>query len=148
MEIFLQGMKRFKDSKIIEVCNKYIHPSYDDFLLLNDIAILKFCSPIKLTNEIHPISNFMKTTPKCNRNFQSKENTSHDKISYYMAGCTNSFSTLTNVVDLSLIELENAENQVIKAHNVFAQPGDSGYPLWWTNEDCNQLVYQVSKILL
>ena len=130
------------DNKIIEVCDKFIHPSYDDFEFdSSDIAILKFCRPIKLSNEIRPIS---LKPPKCNKNFQSKEK-GHDKI--YMAGRTDMkyfASTLINVVDLSLIEFENVyEKRTIKANNFLAERGDSGYPLWWTDQECNQ-PYQVS----
>ena len=142
----IEKLKSFKeeDSKIIEVCDKFIHPSYDK--IGNDIAILKFCRPIKLTNEIHPIS-FKQ--PKCNKIFQSKEK-SHADDKIYMAGRSDltSDSTLTNVVDLSLIQFENIhENQEIIANNFLAQPGDSGYPLWWIDQECNQQ-YQVSLHLL
>ena len=54
-----------------------------------------------------------------------------------------SASTLINVVDFSLIEFENVyENIKIKANNFLAQKGDSGYPLWWTDQECKQ-PYQV-----
>ena len=143
MAILQEGLKRFipMDSKIIEVCDKYIHPSYDGWIKY-DIAILKFCQPIKLSNEIHPIS---LKTPKCNKNIQSKEKGT-DKKMIYMAGRMdlNPASTLTNVVDLSLIEFKNVhENQQIQAKNFLVQKGDSGYALWWTDEECNQ-PYQVS----
>ena len=129
------------NNKIIEVCDKYIHPSYDHDLY-HDIAILKFCRPINLSNEIHPIT---LKPPKSNKSFQSKEK-GHDKI--YMAGRSDTRihfpSTLTNVVDLSIIEFENGyENRLIKANNFDAQHGDSGYPLWWIDQECNQ-EYQVS----
>ena len=56
----------------------------------------------------------------------------------------NAYSTLTNVVDLSLVEFANIyENHEIEANNFVAQHGDSGYPLWQTDQECNQL-YQVS----
>ena len=74
---------------------------------------------------------------------QSKDN-GHDKM-IYMAGRMdlNPISTLTNVADLSLIEFKNVHgNQIIKV-NTPTQKGDSGYALWWIDEECNQL-YQVS----
>ena len=66
-----------------------------------------------------------------------------------MAGRTDlKSSTLINVVDLSLIEFENVyENQLIIAnigsHISLTQKGDSGYPLWRTDQVCKHL-YQVS----
>ena len=165
----LSFKKGFKNNKMIEVCEKHNHPSYkkNDTTGCDtkgyDIAILKFCIPIKLSNEIHPIAF---KPPNCNKNVQSKEK-GHDKI--YMAGRMDGSisirSTLTNVVDLSLMEfgcsisgrthywiqpkpsnsVENAyENQTIRANNnVLIQKGDSGYPLWRIDQECNQL-YQVS----
>ena len=62
-----------------------------------------------------------------------------------MAGRTDlKSSTLINVVDLSLIEFQNDYvNQEIRANKYFTQPGDSGYPLWRTDQEC-KYPYQVS----
>ena len=154
MAIVIEVLKGliFKNSKLIEVCDKYIHPSYDEDRLENDIAILKFCNPIKLSNVIHPISFKL---PKRNKNFQLKEKNHYNgQSSYYgkiyMAGILDlkPFSTWTNVVDLSLLKFDNVyENQKIDANNFLVQKGDSGHPLWWTDKDSNQS-YQVSLYLL
>ena len=99
-----------------------------------------------MSNEIHPIP---LKPPKCNKNFQSKEEKSHDKV--YMAGRTDlKYSTMINVVDLSLIEFENwfanrefVANLISNKSGEITQKGDSGYPLWRTDQECNH-IYQVS----
>ena len=88
--------------------------------------------------------------PKCNKNIQSKEKKSHDKI--YMAGRTDlKSSTLINVVDLSNLEFENGFTNrfefiaylISNKSGEITQKGDSGYPLWRTDQECNH-IYQVS----
>ena len=69
-----------------------------------------------------------------------------------MAGRTDlKYSTMINVVDLSLIEFENwfanrefVANLISNKSGEITQKGDSGYPLWRTDQECNH-IYQVSS---